>query len=106
MSLRVVIDSRHINDFGVGTYIRNLTMGLAKIDQENHYILITHRDDIQQFAGLPLNFETASYDRPDSMARDNVSFPMFLRRFSADIYPHPDLPGASTDAEAIRGHGP
>jgi glycosyltransferase involved in cell wall biosynthesis len=86
MSLRIVIDSRHIKDFGVGTYIRNLTRALANMDQENHYILIAHRDDVHDFADLPSNFEAAVYDRLDSDAQDNVRFPIFLRRFAADLF--------------------
>lgn len=86
MPLRFVIDARHIKDFGVGTYIRNLTGALAKLDQENHYTLVAHRDDIAEFAGLPPNFEAVPYDRPDSDPRDNFHFPFFLRRFEADLF--------------------
>ena len=56
MPLRFVIDARHIKDFGVGTYIRNLTGALAKMDQQNHYTLVAHRDDIAEFADHPSNF--------------------------------------------------
>ena len=34
--LRIVIDVRHIKDFGIGTYIRNLVKALGELDQENH----------------------------------------------------------------------
>lgn len=86
MALRIVIDSRHVKDFGVGTYIRNLVRGLSKVDSENHYTLIAHRDDISEFAGLGANFHPAAYDRRDSQALDNVAFPVFLRRVSADLF--------------------
>lgn len=86
MPLRIVFDARHIKDFGVGTYIRNLTAALAKIDRKNHYTLIIHRDDTPELGDLPPNFEFGTYDRPDSQARDNISFPAFLKRFSADLF--------------------
>ena len=31
-ALHIVIDARHIRDFGIGTYIRNLTRNLARLD--------------------------------------------------------------------------
>ena len=40
MPLHIVIDVRRIRDFGIGTYIRNLTRALARLDQENRYTLI------------------------------------------------------------------
>jgi glycosyltransferase involved in cell wall biosynthesis len=86
MPLRIVFDARHLMDFGVGTYIRNLTRALAKIDQENQYVLIAHPDDIPDLAGYPKNFETVPYERLDSQLLDNLHFPSFLRRLGADVY--------------------
>ncbi len=86
MPLRIVLDARHIQNFGVGTYIRNLVRALAGIDQVNHYTLVTHRDNLSELAGLPSNFEPTAYDRPDTHIRDHIEFPLLLRRFSADLY--------------------
>ena len=52
MPTRVAIDCRHIEDFGVGTYIRNLTRSLAELDRDNHYLLIAHADNTAGFAGF------------------------------------------------------
>ena len=41
--LRIVIDVRHIKDFGIGTYIRNLVKALGELDQENQYLLVGQR---------------------------------------------------------------
>ena len=86
MPFRIVFDARHLRDFGVGTYIRNLTRALAEIDSENHYTLIAHREDLRSLAGFPDNFEVAAYDRPDSHLWNNLGFPLFLRRFRADLF--------------------
>ena len=86
MPFRVAIDCRRIKDFGVGTYIRNLTQALAKLDQENHYYLIAHSDELPQFAGFPSNFEPRAYDGSDSEFLDGVRFPMFLRGLPADVF--------------------
>ncbi len=94
MPLRIVIDCRHIKDFGVGTYIRNLVRALARMDRENQYILVTGSATIHDLAGLPSNFQPASYERTDSQILDNAAFPLFLRHFSADLYhvPHSFAP--------------
>ncbi len=86
MQLRVILDGRHLGDFGVGTYIRNLTRALAEVDRENHYIVVAHPDDMPDLAGLPDNFERVPYSRPDSQVLDNLRFPVFLRKFHAHVH--------------------
>jgi glycosyltransferase involved in cell wall biosynthesis len=86
MPLHIVIDVRHIGDFGIGTYIRNLTRALARLDQENRYTLITRPQDAAETAGLGPNFTTAPYARPERELLQNVAFPHFLRTFKADLY--------------------
>lgn len=86
MPFRIVIDARRIRDFGIGTYIRNLLGALAKIDQENHYIVVTRREDQSVPGNLPRNFERALYERSDVSHLDNALFPLFLRGFSADLF--------------------
>ncbi|HSW49325.1 MAG TPA: glycosyltransferase family 1 protein [Bryobacteraceae bacterium] len=84
MSIRIVIDTRHVRDFGIGTYIRNLVHALARLDEENQYFLVVYPQDREAFPGLPPNFEVAVYERPDSSLLDQVAFPLYLRRFWAD----------------------
>ncbi len=86
MPLRIVLDARHLKDFGVGTYIRNLTRSLAQVDQENRYVLIARSEDKADLAGFPENFEIVGYETPDSNLLDNLGFPAFLRRFQADVF--------------------
>jgi glycosyltransferase involved in cell wall biosynthesis len=86
MPSRIVIDTRHIRDFGIGTYIRNLIHALAKLDSDNHYILVTYSADAQELSGLPPNFELAIYERKDSSLLDQVAFPLYLRGLRASLY--------------------
>lgn len=86
MAFRTVIDARRIRDFGIGTYIRNLLGALAKIDRENQYIVISRREDRNVCGDLPRNFERAFYERSDVSGLDHFAFPLYLRRFSADLY--------------------
>src|SRR3982074_3473431 len=83
--LRLVIDVRHIKDFGIGTYIRNLIYALAELDHENHYLLTARSDDVPDLAGLPDNFEIVVYPHRDSAKINHIRFPMFLRGFKADV---------------------
>ena len=85
MGLRIVIDVRRLNDFGIGTYIRNLVQALGELDRENQYVLVALPGDQPELAGLPENFQIAVYTRPDSNRLDQVAFYFFLRQFSADL---------------------
>ncbi|MCL4401918.1 MAG: glycosyltransferase, partial [Acidobacteria bacterium] len=84
--LKIVIDARRLRDFGIGTYIRSLVHALGVLDTTNEYALVTLPDDSRTLSGLPRNFETAVYQRADSDYHDHVSFPMFLRTLSADLF--------------------
>lgn len=92
MPLRIVIDARHIQGFGVGTYIRNLVRGLARVDAENRYVLIARRADLHELPQLPEQFETVVYDRLDSDPLDHALFPLFLRNLPADVFHIPLSP--------------
>jgi glycosyltransferase involved in cell wall biosynthesis len=85
MPLRIAIDARRVGDFGVGTYIRNLVAALAGLDRENRYILIALKGNEPELAGLPSNFETAIYERPDTNWINHFAFFLFLRELGADL---------------------
>jgi len=82
----IVIDVRHIRDFGIGTYIRNLVRALARLDQHNRYTLIARPHEADELANVGSNFSTSVYDRPEAGLLHNAAFPHFLRRFNADLY--------------------
>src|SRR5437868_8249634 len=83
--LKIVIDVRRVRDFGIGTYIRNLTHALGDLDKINRYVLVGFAQDQPLLAGLPKNFQLAAYGRRDDDYWDNLAFPLFLRRFHADL---------------------
>jgi len=86
MPRHIVIDCRRIRDFGIGTYIRNLTRALACRDQENRYTLITRPQDAGEVENLGPNFHTAVYGRDDTDLLHKIIFPHFLRTFRPDLY--------------------
>jgi glycosyltransferase involved in cell wall biosynthesis len=86
MPLRIILDTRRIADFGIGTYIRNLVRSLANLDRANHYTLITSTPTVDEFAGLPSNFETAPYPHKTRSSFAQLGYTFFLRRFTADLH--------------------
>jgi glycosyltransferase involved in cell wall biosynthesis len=85
MPLRIVIDVRRIEDFGIGTYIRNLIHALGAIDQENQYVLAALRPDEPDLSGLPENFQIAVSQRPSGARLDHASFYFFLKQLAPDL---------------------
>lgn len=81
----IVIDIRHIADFGIGTYIRNLVVALARIDSVNRYTLVLRPGEPIP-PDLGSNFSFAEYGMPDKKLLHNLSFPRFLRKLHADLY--------------------
>jgi len=80
------MDARHVRDFGIGTYIRGLLKGLAEVDQDNRYVVVTHPGDETQLPALPSRFETATYPRRDLEKADHIAFPAFLKRLQANLF--------------------
>jgi glycosyltransferase involved in cell wall biosynthesis len=83
--VKVVIDTRRIRDFGVGTYIRNLIQALAAADRKHSYALICAPADQPLFADLPSNFDSVPYARGDSSRMDHIDLPRLIARLRADV---------------------
>lgn len=83
--LRILLDARHIRDFGFGTYIRNLIRAIAQTGSRHQFLLAAHPRDRHEFDNLPDNFRPVWYSRTDSDAFDNVSFPWFVRSLRVDL---------------------
>jgi glycosyltransferase involved in cell wall biosynthesis len=86
MPLRIVLDVRHARDFGIGTYIRNLVQAIAKMDTEDQFVLVGRPDDLEQFPGLPANFEVVAYKRSGDELVDEAAFPWLVRSLGADLH--------------------
>lgn len=86
MPLSIVIDARHVRDFGPGTYITNLVKALSGIDGDNKYVLTVHKKDAGVFAGLPSNFRVVHFEGEDTELSEHVRFPMFLNKLPVDVY--------------------
>lgn len=86
MPLHIVIDARRVRDFGIGTYIRNLTRALSALDADNRYTLVANPNDAGELAGLGVNFQIAPYGMSDKGLKHNLAFPGFLKSLNASLY--------------------
>ena len=88
------IDIRRSDDFGVGTYIRNLVLSLARVDRDEEYVLVGHAGQFGKLGDLPQNFRFEMYPRRFDSRRSHVSFPFLVRRLGLDVFhmPHRTIP--------------
>jgi glycosyltransferase involved in cell wall biosynthesis len=84
--LHIAIDVRRVRDFGIGTYIRNLSRALSDLDQENRYTLVAHPQDAYLFSGLGSNFHISSVTTPDTGMRYNLQLSGSFRALQASLY--------------------
>jgi glycosyltransferase involved in cell wall biosynthesis len=54
--MRIAFDIRKLNDFGIGTYIHNLILNLACLDESDQFLLIAYPEEKEEFPELPPNF--------------------------------------------------
>ncbi|HEX4998053.1 MAG TPA: glycosyltransferase family 1 protein [Terriglobia bacterium] len=91
--VRIAIDIRKINEFGIGSYIWNLVRNIASIDCENQYLLIGSRRNFYELGPLPENFRPL-YTPISSLWQDHGPLTLALRRNAVDVLhvPHHDAP--------------
>jgi glycosyltransferase involved in cell wall biosynthesis len=85
MGLRILLDARHVRDFGFGTYIRNLVRAIAQHSSEHKFLLAAHVRDKHEFDHLPENFQTVWYEGKDVENSDQIAFPWFVRSLRVDL---------------------
>jgi glycosyltransferase involved in cell wall biosynthesis len=92
--MRVAIDIRKINEFGVGTYIWNLVRNIAAIDTQSDYLLIGSHRNFHELGPLPSNFRQLYQPEETGLWREHISVPFALRRLGVDVLhvPHHEAP--------------
>ncbi|HVT57225.1 MAG TPA: glycosyltransferase family 1 protein [Thermoanaerobaculia bacterium] len=106
MAYTIGLDARKLQDFGIGTYIRNLVRGLAQIDRENRYTLLVRPEDREALAELPENFALATETAPAYSARELINLSWRLWRRHLDLYhsTHYVLPAVLTSRVVVTIH--
>jgi alpha-1,3-rhamnosyl/mannosyltransferase len=82
----IAIDARKLQDFGIGTYIRQLIIQLAEIDHENEYLVLTRPADRGDLPELPENFSLVTEKAPVYSLRELLAVSWRLYRLKADLY--------------------
>jgi glycosyltransferase involved in cell wall biosynthesis len=92
--MRIAIDIRKINEFGVGTYIWNLVRNLSAIDCQNEYLLVGSHRNFHELGPLPDNFKQMYQAEDESYWRHHVTIPLALKRQNVDVVhvPHHEAP--------------
>ena len=78
--MKIAFDVRKLNDFGIGTYIRNLVQHFAAITQEEEFCLISHEQERAELGELPQNFRFLIDPTNDSMLWNDLVLPHLLRK--------------------------
>ena len=92
--MRIAIDVRKINDFGIGTYLRNLIRHLPRFDSSNEYYLLCYPQDAELLRSLSAAYHHYFVSAPNYSLSEHWSIPLALRRIDADLFhaPHYVLP--------------
>jgi glycosyltransferase involved in cell wall biosynthesis len=104
--MRIAIDARKLHDFGIGTYIRNVLRGLARLDQQTEYIVLCRPEDVEVAGELGPNFRAvAESARPYSIG-EQFRIPLSLVRELAHLLhePHYVLPPATRCRAVVTIH--
>ncbi|MBI3933725.1 MAG: glycosyltransferase family 4 protein [Acidobacteria bacterium] len=89
--MNIAIDVRRIEDFGVGTYIRNLVRTLAASDEVNRYVLLGDPKKIAQITALPQNFRIVHWTEARESWKQGWQLDRLLQGYSIDLLHFPHL---------------
>ena len=104
--MRIAIDARKLHDFGIGTYIRNLLRGLARLDRQTEYVVLCRSRDAEAVGKLGDNFRGVIENaRPYSFG-EQVRIPLSLSRQRVHLLhePHYVLPPATRCRSVVTIH--
>jgi glycosyltransferase involved in cell wall biosynthesis len=92
--MRIAIDIRRINEFGIGTYIWNLVRNLSMVDSRNEYLLAGSNQNFHELGPLRPNFTQLYQGDQPGPWRDNLTMPLALRKRKPDVVhiPHHHCP--------------
>jgi glycosyltransferase involved in cell wall biosynthesis len=87
--VKIAIDIRKWNDFGIGTYVRNVVRHLARLDHETTYYLFCNEADESTLRDLAENFVPVVDGSARYGLREHLSIPLKLRRLGAQLLHSP-----------------
>jgi glycosyltransferase involved in cell wall biosynthesis len=92
--MRIAIDIRKINEFGVGTYIWNLIRNIAALDTRNEYRLVGTQRHFHELGPLPPNFSQLYHPEGAGFWTNHWVLPSVLQHEGVDVFhvPHHEPP--------------
>jgi glycosyltransferase involved in cell wall biosynthesis len=104
--MRIAIDARKMQDFGIGTYIRNILSELSRLDQKTEYVIIGRPADVEVQSPLGANFRMVSEAAPPYSVSEQIRIPVCLTRERVDLVhePHYVLPVATPCRSVVTIH--
>jgi glycosyltransferase involved in cell wall biosynthesis len=88
--MRIGIDARLWSESGIGRYIRNLVVNLAKIDKKNSYVIFIlqeNKDEIKKLIGK--NWEIVEANFRWHSVEEQSTFPKVLKKQKLDLVHFP-----------------
>jgi len=83
--MRIAFDIRKLNDFGIGTYIRNVIVNLAQLDRESNYFLIGREHDRGELSAFPANFFFIVDPTQESRYWNDIVLPYSLKKKGIEL---------------------
>ena len=104
--MRIAIDVRKLDDFGVGTYVRNLVRWLARLDRESEYVLICRPEDCERVEQLGRNFRPVPDRSSGYSVAEQLTVPFAVARARVDLFhaPHYVLPALTPCRSIVTIH--
>jgi len=89
--VKIAIDIRRMNEFGVGTYTRNIVRALGRLDRTNIFFLLGSKDKVAEMGALPANFQAVSLTEQDTSLKGYRDCRTVLKRLQCDLVHIPHL---------------
>ena len=104
--MRIGFDARKLHDFGIGTYIRNVLRGLARLDRETEFVLLCRPADQGILSTLGENFRAVAESARNYSIAEQFRIPWALRREGVTLFhaPHYVLPPLVTCRSVVTIH--
>lgn len=92
--IKIGIDVRKINDFGIGTYIQNLVKYLLQLDKQNQYFLFFNHRDIENYSYPKERVVKLIDNSPKYSLREHFSLSHQAKKYDLQLFhePHYTLP--------------
>ena len=89
--MRIGIDARMIDNTGIGRYLRNLLVHLARIDMRNHYIVFINADNTRVVEQENVQFVPLKFPVPLYSLREQWWLPIELLKARLDVVHYPNF---------------